>query len=89
MYNYSSLDGGPDQYLMWNVVDERVIDERAFEDQNIHLTVRELTVRITESKPDGRYNKLFTPNQFTYSRYNNNNNNGLGFIDDERGDNNV
>ena len=72
---------------MWNVIDEKVIDEKMLEDLNIHLTVRELTVRITESKPDGRYNKIFTPNQFSYSNRNNKNNNGLGFVDydNERG----
>ena len=72
---------------MWNVIEEKVIDEKMLEDLNIHLTVKELTVRITESKPDGRYNKIFAPNQFSYSNRNNNNynknNNGLGFVDDD------
>ncbi|CDW78148.1 ubiquitin carboxyl-terminal hydrolase family protein [Stylonychia lemnae] len=62
--SYDSTDGGPEQYIIWDVIEEKIIKDHIMFDENIQITVKEYTVRITESKPDGLTNKVFTPDQF-------------------------
>lgn len=70
--------------MIWNLVSENVVSEQVYED-HVKLTVKELTVRVSESKPDGRYNQVFSPNQFNrYANSNNNRNNN--YNEDEKQD---
>lgn len=68
---HDSSDGGPDQFIMWQVLGEKVINELNFFDDQITIEVKELTVKIGESKPDGFTNQSFPPNLFSYSNKSN------------------
>jgi hypothetical protein len=39
--------GGPEPYLIWNLVEERLIHEHVYEEHNIKLQVKELKCHIS------------------------------------------
>ena len=56
--------------MLWNIEEDRVISTIEYDQKQVSLTVRELRVKVSESKPNGHTNLMFPAKMFSANHTN-------------------